>query len=32
VLQRGKIVQQGAYAELLQQPGLFADLAQRQLV
>lgn len=32
VVERGKIVQQGSYAELLQQPGLFADLARRQLV
>jgi len=32
VLERGKVVQQGSYAELLAQPGLFADLAQRQLV
>ena len=31
VLEAGRIVQSGTYAELLAQPGLFADLAQRQI-
>lgn len=31
VVERGKIVQQGRYAELMAQPGPFADLAKRQL-
>jgi NHLM bacteriocin system ABC transporter ATP-binding protein len=31
VLDRGRVVQQGCYGELLDQPGLFADLARRQL-
>jgi ABC-type bacteriocin/lantibiotic exporter with double-glycine peptidase domain len=31
VLEKGKIVQRGNYDELMQQPGLFADLAKRQL-
>lgn len=31
VLDKGSLVQQGTYAELIQQPGVFADLAQRQL-
>jgi ATP-binding cassette subfamily C protein len=32
VLDDGHIVQSGAYADLIDQPGLFADLAKRQLV
>jgi ATP-binding cassette subfamily C protein len=32
VLERGKIVQTGTYQELVSQPGLFADLARRQIV
>jgi ATP-binding cassette subfamily C protein len=32
VLDRGRIVQCGTYAELIEQPGLFAGLARRQLV
>lgn len=32
VLNEGQIVQTGTYAELMEQPGLFAELAQRQLV
>jgi NHLM bacteriocin system ABC transporter ATP-binding protein len=32
VLEGGKVVQQGRYDELAGQPGLFADLAKRQLV
>ena len=32
VMESGKIVQQGSYAELLEQPGLFADLAKRQML
>ena len=32
VLDGGRIVQRGSYEELIQQPGLFAELAQRQLV
>jgi NHLM bacteriocin system ABC transporter ATP-binding protein len=32
VIQGGKIVQQGKYDELLAQPGLFADLAKRQII
>ncbi len=32
VLQNGKLVQNGDYPTLLHQPGLFADLAKRQLV
>ena len=31
VLEAGRIVQSGTYAELIAQPGLFADLAQRQM-
>lgn len=31
VFDKGEIIQQGSYWELMQQPGLFADLAQRQL-
>jgi ATP-binding cassette subfamily C protein len=31
VLQAGKIVQQGTYQELMEQPGPFAELAERQL-
>lgn len=30
VMQNGRVVQSGTYNELLQQPGLFADLAKRQ--
>ncbi|MEP6621527.1 MAG: NHLP bacteriocin export ABC transporter permease/ATPase subunit [bacterium] len=32
VIDRGQIVQSGQYDELMAQPGLFADLAKRQLV
>jgi ATP-binding cassette subfamily C protein len=32
VLQNGNLVQNGDYPTLLQQPGLFAELAKRQLV
>jgi len=32
VIDRGRVVQQGRYQELMEQPGLFADLAKRQLV
>ena len=32
VLDRGRVVQQGTSAELMAQPGLFADLAKRQLL
>ncbi len=32
VIQGGRVVQQGKYDELLAQPGLFADLAKRQLI
>ena len=31
VLEAGRIVQDGTYAELLSQPGLFQDLAKRQI-
>jgi len=31
VLDRGRVVQAGSYAELMQQPGVFQDLARRQL-
>jgi ATP-binding cassette subfamily C protein len=31
VFQDGEIVQQGTYAELIEQPGLFANLAKRQM-
>lgn len=31
VLQNGQVVQTGTYDELMQQPGLFADLARRQI-
>jgi ATP-binding cassette subfamily C protein len=31
VVERGQVVQQGRYAELLAQPGPFAELARRQL-
>jgi NHLM bacteriocin system ABC transporter ATP-binding protein len=31
VMEKGKIIQRGTYDELMQQPGLFADLATRQL-
>ena len=31
VLEAGRIVQDGTYAELLAQPGLFQDLARRQI-
>jgi ABC-type bacteriocin/lantibiotic exporter with double-glycine peptidase domain len=32
VLERGKIVQDGSYAELVSVPGPFAELAQRQSI
>lgn len=32
VLAEGKIVQSGSFAELMAQPGLFADFAERQLI
>lgn len=32
VLDQGRVVQSGTYAELMTQPGLFAELAQRQIV
>ena len=32
VMQAGRVVQSGTYSELLQQPGLFAELARRQMV
>ncbi len=32
VIQSGKIVQNGTYEDLMQQPGLFATLAQRQII
>lgn len=32
VLGGGKIVQTGSFAELMAQPGLFADFAERQLI
>ena len=32
VLEAGRVVQSGTYAELMAQEGLFAKLAQRQLV
>jgi ABC-type bacteriocin/lantibiotic exporter with double-glycine peptidase domain len=32
VLDGGKIVQAGAFAELMAKPGLFADFAERQLI
>ncbi|OHB67469.1 MAG: NHLP bacteriocin export ABC transporter permease/ATPase subunit [Planctomycetes bacterium RBG_13_63_9] len=31
VIDRGRVVQQGRYHDLMEQPGLFADLAKRQL-
>lgn len=31
VLEKGRVVQQGTYDELLQTPGLFAELAERQI-
>ena len=31
VMDRGRVVQSGTYQELMQQEGLFAELAQRQL-
>jgi ABC-type multidrug transport system fused ATPase/permease subunit len=31
VLRDGRVVQSGTYKELMQQPGLFADLARRQM-
>jgi ABC-type multidrug transport system fused ATPase/permease subunit len=31
VLEAGRLVQAGTYEELMSQPGLFADLARRQL-
>ena len=32
VIQRGKVVQQGNYQELIEQGGVFGELARRQLV
>jgi ATP-binding cassette subfamily C protein len=32
VMQDGRIVQSGTYQELIDQPGLFADLAKRQMI
>lgn len=32
VLEKGSVVQQGKYADLIRQPGVFRDLAQRQLI
>ena len=32
VVEQGRIVQQGCYCDLIEQPGLFADLARRQMV
>ena len=32
VMEKGRIVQQGKYADLIREPGLFAELARRQLV
>ena len=31
VLSAGRVIQSGTYAELIRQPGLFADLVKRQL-
>jgi ATP-binding cassette subfamily C protein len=31
VLDQGKVVQSGTYADLIEQEGLFAELAKRQL-
>jgi ABC-type multidrug transport system fused ATPase/permease subunit len=31
VMDRGRVVQPGRYEELLEQDGLFADLARRQI-
>src|SRR5262249_3844606 len=31
VMERGRLVQSGSYAELMAQPGLFAELAKRQI-
>ena len=31
VMEQGRIVQTGRYEELMEQPGLFRELAQRQL-
>ena len=31
VMQRGRIVEQGTYRELMQRRGLFAELARRQI-
>lgn len=31
VVERGRVVQEGRYAELMAQPGLFAELARRQI-
>jgi ATP-binding cassette subfamily C protein len=31
VLKAGRVIQSGTYAELVNQPGLFADLVKRQL-
>ena len=32
VLDHGRVVQSGTYPELIAQPGVFADLARRQLL
>jgi ABC-type bacteriocin/lantibiotic exporter with double-glycine peptidase domain len=32
VLDAGRVVQAGTYSELIDQPGLFADLAKRQML
>ena len=32
VMERGRLVQQGSYQELLDKPGLFAELARRQML
>jgi ABC-type bacteriocin/lantibiotic exporter with double-glycine peptidase domain len=32
VIEKGRVVQQGTYRELISQPGLFARLASRQMV
>ncbi|MGZ3394650.1 MAG: hypothetical protein ACXWPK_11490, partial [Isosphaeraceae bacterium] len=31
VMEAGRIVQRGSYADLVQQPGLFAELVKRQI-
>jgi ABC-type multidrug transport system fused ATPase/permease subunit len=30
-METGRIVQRGSYADLIQQPGLFAELVKRQI-